>query len=85
MKLKQSRLFKRQLTPWYDADAVCIIIIIAASGVFFFAAAGVKVAITRSMYQDYLWFPCTLAVLSLFLGVKVVFRLAGRNRNQSDF
>ncbi|MEA2058954.1 MAG: hypothetical protein U9P10_00130 [Thermodesulfobacteriota bacterium] len=85
MKLKQTTLFKRELTPWYDADAVCVILIIAASGIFLFAAAGIKVAAACPMYLDYLWFPCTLAALSLFIAGKVVVRLAGRNRNQSDF
>jgi len=85
MTFKETRLFKRELTPWYDADAVCIIFTITASGIFLFAAAGIKVAVTCPRYLDYLWVPCTLAALSLFLAGKVVVRLAGRNRNQSDF
>ena len=81
VQLDQSPLFRNVIIPWYDSNPSCWILVVWAFCVMIFGVVGVVTALTRQEYADYLWFPCMLTALSLFLGVKVMMRLANRRRN----
>ena len=81
MQLDQNSLYKTVITPWYDSNSACHIMLFFLGMVFIFAGVGIWVALTNFSYEPYLWFPVTLAGFSFFVMVKTSFRLVHRNRN----
>jgi hypothetical protein len=81
MHLEQNLFFRKTITPWYDADTACWIVMGLMFLVFLFALGGMGVAWTDPDMAAHVWFPGTLAGLSLFLMVKTGLRLLGRLKN----
>ena len=80
MQLDQNPFFRKPITPWYDSNPACVILILALIPVILFAVAGVWTALTEPLFSPHVWLPGTLLGLSLFLAFKVYFRLRKRNR-----
>lgn len=79
MELDKSPFFRRIITPWYDSDPVCWILILWALSVLIFTLVGLEIAISTPPLNRYIWFPSMLAGLSLILIISVTFRMIRRN------
>ena len=82
MQLDQSPFFRKTITPWYDTNLSCWILIWSMLLVFCFALGGVFVANNDPVLVPHIWFPLLLAGLSGFLVVKVYVRLTTRIKNE---
>jgi uncharacterized membrane protein YfcA len=81
MQLDPNPYFRKAITPWYDSSFSCKALILMMIFVFVFAAAGVLVGLQTPSFRDHVWFPGFLAFLSLFLVIKLFFRLRQRSKN----
>ncbi|WP_022666489.1 hypothetical protein [Desulfospira joergensenii] len=79
MQLDQNPYFRKVITPWYDSNFACWVLIVFMVLVFFFALSGMGVASVQA--QEHAWFPGLLAFLSFYLVLKVFFRVKQRNKN----
>ncbi len=82
MQLDQAPFFRKTITPWYDSNFACWVLIWAMVLVFCFAVGGVIVANGTPWLAPHIWFPLLLAGLSGFLAVKVFLRLRMRACNE---
>ncbi|MCD4675391.1 MAG: hypothetical protein K8S18_05265 [Desulfobacula sp.] len=80
MQLDQNPFFRKTITPWYDSNFACWTLITMMSFVFAFAIAGVMVGCATPDFQRHVWFPGFLALLSLFLVMKIFLRLKRRSK-----
>lgn len=78
MHLDQNPFFRKAITPWYDSNFSCWLLVAVMSVVFIFAVAGMFVASSVADFSDHIWFPGFLAFLSFFLVVKIVARVRHR-------
>lgn len=81
MQLDQNPFFRKVITPWYDSNFSCWVLIAALSPVFIFAAGGIFVALGTPQFQSHAWLPAFLAFLCLFLIIKIYLRLRRRAKN----
>jgi len=81
MQLDQNPFFRKAITPWYDSNFACWVLITLLCFVFVFAIAGIIVGSDNPNFQKHVWFPGFLAFLNLFLVVKIFFRLKRRSKN----
>ena len=82
MQLDQTPFFRKTITPWYDSNLACWILIAAMVPVFAFAIGGIIVARSVPGFTPHTWFPATLCGLSGFLALKVWLRLRARVRHE---
>ncbi|MBU1193294.1 MAG: hypothetical protein KKE62_18215 [Proteobacteria bacterium] len=78
MHLDQNPFFRKAITPWYDTNFSCWVLVGVMSLVFIFAVVGIFVASSVSDFSCHIWFPGFLAFLSFFLVVKIVARVRHR-------
>ena len=78
MRLDPNPLFRRIIMPWYDSTPLCWCLLLAMAALVVFSATGVAVALDNPAYQRYVWMPCTLLALSLFVLLSVALRLIRR-------
>lgn len=81
MQLDQNPFFRKAITPWYDSNFACWVLVVIMGFVFIFAVTGIFIASSVSGFTDHVWFPFFLAFLSLFLVVKIVVRIRRRAQN----
>lgn len=81
MQLDQNPFFRKTITPWYDSNPACWILIVLMLLVGGFALAGMAVASAEPAFTPHTWFPGMLLFLSFFLVLKVFFRIRRRSRN----
>ncbi len=81
MQLDQNPFFRKAITPWYDSNFSCWVLILAMVVVSAFGMAGVIVASGTPEFAVHYWFPGFLAFLSGLLVVKIFFRLRVRAKN----
>jgi uncharacterized MAPEG superfamily protein len=81
MQLDQNPFFRKNITPWYDSNFACRILMISMVFIFAFAITGIIVAFNSPYFREHVWFPGFLAFLSLFLMVKILLRLNRRSKN----
>lgn len=84
MLFQKTLFFRKPITPWYDSNAACWLLIVIMVSVFIFAVMGIFVGAGLAEFLPHLWFPGLLAVLSGFLVVKVFLRVRKRSRPDSD-
>ncbi|PIE62511.1 MAG: hypothetical protein CSA25_04800 [Desulfobacter postgatei] len=82
MQLDPNPVFRKTITPWYDSNFACRVLIWSMVLVFCFAVGGVIVAGGDPRFARHIWFPLLLAGLSGFLVVKVSIRLNTRINNE---
>ncbi len=80
MQLDQNPFFRKPITPWYDSNPACKILMVLMVPVMAFAVVGFVMALTEPLFKGFAWFPATLFGLSFFLTVKVFLRMRRRNR-----
>ena len=81
MQLDQNPFFRKTITPWYDSNFTCWVLIVAMIIVSAFAGGGIIVATNNQGFYPHTWFPSMLCFLSGFLALKVWFRLRARARH----
>jgi len=82
MKIDSNPLFRKVITPWYDSNAACWIVLIFLVGVVLFSVVGIVVARSQPDYHHHTWLPATLLVLSVSATGSVAFRLIKRRYDQ---
>ncbi|MCG8618390.1 MAG: hypothetical protein MI802_19405 [Desulfobacterales bacterium] len=81
MQLDQNPFFRKTITPWYDSNLACRLLIAAMCIVFSFALGGLIVASGTPEFSPHTWFPGMLCFLSGFLVAKIWLRLRARARH----
>jgi len=79
MQLDKTLFFRKPITPWYDSNLACGILITLMIVVFAFAFIGMIVGYDNLNFVQHAWFPGLLAFLSLFLVIKIFLRLRKRS------
>ena len=82
MPLDQNPLFRKLIAPWYDTEKACYIVIVFMFLVLLFGIAGISAAIETTEYNDYLWVPVLLVVMSAGVMVSISIRLIKRYVHQ---
>jgi hypothetical protein len=65
MRLDPNPLFRRVITPWYDSNMVCGILLLAMAVIIIFSSVGIAAAREYAAYHAYVWVPSTLLALSV--------------------
>jgi len=91
MSIDQHVVHRKVFSPWYDTDSVCVAALMFTVLVGVFCLAGISVCDENAAFQNYIWIPVLLMVLSGILFVSIFIRLAKRyvvryqNRYLKDF
>lgn len=80
MQMDKELFSHNRIISWYDSGMACWTIIIMSTTVLLFALCGMRVASTTPDYEPFLWFPVTLAGMSLFLIIKSSLRIIRQGR-----
>ena len=75
MRIDQNPLFRKVIVPWYDSKVVCRIIIIFTLFTSLFGLIGIATASTTESYNDYIWIPVVLTVVSGIVLTAAIIRL----------
>jgi len=86
MRLEQNAVHRKVFSPWYDTELMCLVTILFSVLVFLFCIAGISVCNEKEAFQEYIWLPAFLMMMSsgLFLSllVRLIRRTVTRYRNQ---
>lgn len=64
MRLDQNPVFRKIIVPWYDSDTACYLLIVFMIFVIFFGMTGISVCCETPEYQEHIWVPLVLVLLS---------------------
>ena len=78
MPSDKSPVFRKVIIPWYHSKTAYGITIACMTIVFLFGLAGISVAREYKQFNDHLWVPITLVVLSGSIIVFSIIRLIRR-------
>lgn len=78
MKLENTASSRKSIVAWYDSEPVCIFALCFLLLVLLFSLAGIGVARQIPDYNDYLWVPVVMTVLSGLCFVSIFLRLMRR-------
>ncbi|WP_372684035.1 hypothetical protein [Desulfosarcina sp.] len=78
VKYKSELLFRKAFIPWYDREPAMVLTLAFALAVLLFSITGIAASLDTPGYQDYLWVPCLLAILSLAITISILIRLIRR-------
>ncbi len=79
MRLDENPLFRKVPVPWYDSTLACVLVVAAMGGIVFFSLTGMVVAFEQSQYQEYVWMPLVVLVLSGLVLLTTIARLLRRH------
>ncbi|MBF0199835.1 MAG: hypothetical protein HQK66_00700 [Desulfamplus sp.] len=79
MKIDSNPFFRRTITPWYDSEMSCWILITFMLTVLIFGLIGVKAALENGDFESHIWVPSSLVALSFFTIVSTAFRMIRRH------
>lgn len=79
MKLKSELLFRKAFVPWYDTEPAIVLTLIFVLVVLLFSIAGIAASLDTPDYQDDVWVPCLLGILSLAVTISTLIRLIRRD------
>jgi len=71
------------LFPWYDTDALCMVLLFAMVAVALFSVLGLTVVWEEPAFGPHLWLPAVLLALSLVATASLSFRLLRRQWRRS--
>ena len=75
MRIEQNPLFRKVIVPWYNSKAACRVIIICTLFTLLFGLIGISTANATESYNDYIWIPVVLTVLSGIVLTAAIIRL----------
>ena len=78
VKYKSELLFRKAFIPWYDTDSAMVLTLAFALAVLLFSITGVAASLDTPGYQDYIWVPCLLGILSLAITISILIRVIRR-------
>ena len=82
MPSNKNPVFRKAIIPWYHSKTAYGITIVFMLLVFLFGLAGISVARANVQFNDHIWVPITLVVLSggmiLFSIIRLIRRHAAR-------
>ena len=78
VKFKSELLFRKAFIPWYDTELAMVLTLSFALAVLLFSITGVAASLDTTSYQDYIWVPCLLGVLSLAITISILIRAIRR-------
>lgn len=81
MQLDPNPFFRKPITPWYDSNFICRLLILFFFLVVVFAIFGIIVAFGNPVFQPHLWLPVFLACINLVPAIKIILRMKKRNRH----
>ncbi len=79
MPSAKSPVFRKAIIPWYHSKTAYGITIAFMLFVFLFGLAGISVARANIQFNDYIWVPIVLVVLSGCVMLFNIFRLINRH------
>lgn len=84
MRSDRSPLFRKTISPWYDSEAFCVVVILLMVVVSLFSLCGLWAAQDNLAYNSYLWVPVSLLLMCLYVIFSIAIRLARRFSRQED-
>jgi len=84
MPFDQNPLFRKVIVPWYDTEKACYAVIVFMSLVLLFGIAGILEVAEKTEYNEYIWVPVLIVVMSVGVIVSIVIRLIKRYLNWSS-
>ncbi len=82
MRLDQNPLFRKVIVPWYDTEKACYTVIVFMLLVFLFGIAGILEASEKTEYNEYIWVPVLMVVMSAGVIVSIAIRLIKKYTHQ---
>jgi hypothetical protein len=83
MPSDKSPVFRKEIIPWYNSNTAYIIVIAFLLLVFIFAIVGISVTREDPAYNNYIWVPILLLVLSSGIIITTMARLIKRYTRKS--
>ncbi|MCP4353319.1 MAG: hypothetical protein GY795_48330 [Desulfobacterales bacterium] len=83
---EQSPVFRKEFIPWYDTNIACSVVVVFTLFVFIFSLIGISSAHENVGYQEYVWVPTLLAIMSFIVMISNTIRLLRRyiEKKQSE-
>jgi|GEM_PF-173733 hypothetical protein len=64
MSLNERPVFRRILTPWYDSDTTCLVVVAVMGAALVFGLAGILTVFEIQSYRRFAWIPLLVSLLS---------------------
>ncbi len=64
MPVKSKPIFRKVISPFYNTETACIVIIFLMLIILLFGITGIAVALETPRYSDYIWVPVIIVCLS---------------------
>lgn len=78
MRREKNPVFRRAIIPWYDSDRACWIVVGFTMATAIFSGVGIFAALEEPSFQNYLWLPLLLLLLSTGIVVSTLIRMFRR-------
>lgn len=79
MLYNKNRASRKVYIPWYDADPICFTVIFFMVLIFLFGVSGIVVALEKVEYNEHVWVPSVLVIMSGFVTISTITRLVKRH------
>ncbi|MGD9973999.1 MAG: hypothetical protein AB7S77_13140 [Desulfatirhabdiaceae bacterium] len=79
MSLNARPVFRRILTPWYDSDTTCLVVVAAMGAALVFGLAGMLTVFEIQSYRRFAWIPLLVSLLSGGVLVSTTIRMIIRH------
>jgi len=83
IQIDKSPFHRKAIIPWYATDTACLIKTVVMFVFVLFGLDGIKVARQMEAYNEYVWVPLLLIVLSGIVFVTTLIRLISRYAENS--
>ena len=84
MRFDRSPLFRKTISPWYDTEMLCAVVLVLMVAVMVFSACGLWVAQNEPEYHAHGWVPASLLLMSLYVILSVSIRIGRRFPRRGD-
>jgi uncharacterized membrane protein YfcA len=78
MRFDRSPLFRKTISPWYDTEMLCYVVLVLMVLVMIFGVCGLWVVQNEPEYHSHGWVPASLLLMSLYVIVSISVRLGRR-------
>ncbi len=78
MKIEKNTVHRKEIVPWYDSEASCIIVGLVMFFTFWFSVLGVIEACDSAEYCKHAWVPALLIIMSGIVFISTFIRLIKR-------